>query len=227
MEKIKIMIAEDHKMFREAILTRISEASSRISIIGAAENGVELLEALKIDAPDIILLDLIMPEMDGWKVLQILKTDFPHVKAIIFSGEFEPAHVSHAILAGAAAFIDKWKGDERDIIAAIESVYDFGYYFNDKVSQEIIVALKKQKQIPPLLEDQYFSDREREIIDMICEGKQIKEIAVSLNLSQGTVKFHKGNIYKKTESNTNLDLLKYAISQGVYNVFQTKPRKKG
>lgn len=227
MKQIRIMIAEDHKMFREVISERITAVSSNIKVIGAVENGVQLLNAIKGNIPDIVLLDLIMPEMDGWEVMKILKREFSEIKTIIFSGEFQPSHVCHAILAGASAFIDKWKGDEREIVAAIENVYEFGYYFNDRVSQEIIIALKKQGQISNLVGDQSFSDREREIISQICEGNQIKEIAASLNLSHGTIKFHKGNIYKKTESNTNLDLLKYAISHGIYNVFESKTKKKG
>ena len=220
------MIAEDHKMFREVIAKSISEASSRIKVIATAENGIELMDAIKKNTPDIVLLDIYMPEMNGWKVLEILKVDFPSVKTIMFSGEFDNAHVAHTVLGGARAFLDKWKSDENDIIAAIESVYEHGYYFNDVASREIVISLKNSKQIPPLDEDPQFSEREKDVIELICEGKQIKEIAADLNISNGTVKYHKGNVFKKTDSNTNMDLLKYAISRGIFNVFQPKLIKK-
>ena len=213
------MIAEDHKMFREAIVERISEASTRIEIVGLASNGLELLELLNHSTTDIILLDISMPHMDGWQVLDRIKEDFTGIKTIIFSAEFDSAHVTQAILAGASAYIDKCSGDHNEIIAAIESVSEHGYYFNDIVSQEIILALKKNKQILPLDDEPSFSEREKEVIKQICDGKQVKEIATALHISGSTVKFHKNNVFRKTDSNTNVDLLRYAIRHGIYNVF--------
>lgn len=227
MEKIKVLVAEDHKMFRDAISERIAEASSRIDIVGKAGNGLEVVEILKTTIPDIILLDIYMPEMTGWQVLEVLKVDYPNVKAVMFSGEFDMGHVGQAIIGGAAAFVDKWKSDEKDIVAAIEGVYDYGYYFNDIVSQEIIIQLNKKKLAPLAGEEQEFTDREREVIDQICDGKQVKEIAAALNISIGTVKHHKNNVYKKTTTSSNVDLLKYCINKGIYNVFQYAAQKRG
>lgn len=218
MGKIKLMIAEDHKIFRDAICNLIAESSSRIEIIGVAENGVKLLELVSKYLPDIVLLDVYMPEMGGWEVLEIFRDRYPTIKTIMFSGEFDKVHVTHAILKGASAYIDKRKGDQDEIIAAIESVYDYGYYFNDLVAQEIVISLRRGKPISFSEETNKFSERELSVIEMICDGMQVKEIAASLNLSGGTIKFHKGNVFKKTESKTNMDLLKYAISKGIYNV---------
>ena len=217
MDKIKVMIAEDHKIFRETLKTSLPETSPRIKVIGASENGKELLEAINKNTPDVLLLDIYMPEMTGWEVLKILKAQYSEIKVVMFSGEFDQSTVGQAILSGAHAFIDKWKADQDEVIAAIESVYDYGYYFNDIVSQEIIIALKTK--VPMV--DQRFSEREKEVMNLICQGKQVKEIAESLHISPSTVKRHKESVYKKTVSETKMDLLKYAISRGIYNIDKT------
>lgn len=218
MEKINIMIAEDHKMFREVIAERISVASNRINIIGVAANGKELLDLIALTPPQIVLLDLNMPEMDGWTVLDFLKKNYPTIKIIIFSGEYSEFRVADAILNGASAFLDKWNSDENNLITAIESVFENGYYFDDFASQEIIIAMNAKKQISFLIDDQKFSETHIKIIQLICEGMQIKEISARLNISDSTVKYHKSNVFKKTESNTNLDILKYAVGKGIFNV---------
>ncbi len=213
------MIAEDHKMFRENLVRTLSETANNIAVIGAAEDGEQLLKLVKENQPDIVLLDLKMPELDGWEVLKVFKERFPDIRTIVFSGEFDKLNVSTSILNGARAFIDKWKGDHVEIITAVESVYKHGYYFNDLVAREVILSLKRNKNQLAIFQDSTnFSERELEIIRLICEGKQIKEMADLLNIASSTVKFHKGNVFKKTDSDSNIDLLKYAISKGIYNV---------
>lgn len=220
METITLMIAEDHKIFREAINDYIEESVSYVKILGVAENGIELLNLVRKNVPDVVLLDIYMPEMSGWEVLEVFREKHPTIKTIMFSGEFDNAHVTRAILKGAAAYIDKRKGDLDEIIAAVESVYRYGYFFNDIVAQEIVLTLRKGKQNPIIEEASKFSDRELAVIEMICDGMQVKEIAASLKLSGGTIKFHKSNVFRKTESRTNMDLLKYAITRGIYNIIQ-------
>lgn len=216
MKKIKIMVAEDQKMYREVIKEKIESTSSRIKVIGSAENGKELLSLVKVRPPDIVLLDIYMPEMNGWEALRVLRKNFPEIKIVMFSGEFNQAHVKLAVLEGASAYVDKWKSDETHLIAAIESVYEYGYYFNDLVAAEVVKEIGKNKDVV-LAND--FSVREIEVIDLICDGMQVKEIAAKLNISNSTVKYHKGSVFKKTKSKTNLDLLKYAIRKGIFNVF--------
>ena len=216
------MIAEDHKMFRETIVKTITETAPHVDVMGAAADGLELLELVKDRLPDIVLLDIKMPEMDGWEVLKVFKERYPSIKTIMFSGDFDKLNVASAILVGARAFIDKWKGDHLEIIAAVESVYYHGYYFNDLVAREVVLSLKKNKNQLPIFEnDTNFSEREIEIIRLICEGKQVKEMADHLNIASSTVKYHKGNVFKKTETESNLELLKYAITRGIYNVFES------
>ncbi len=222
MDKINLMIAEDHKMFRETIVRTITETAPNVEVIGAAADGLELLTLVKERQPDIVLLDIKMPEMDGWAVLQVFKDQYPNIKTIMFSGEFDKLNVANAVLVGARAFIDKWKGDHVELIEAIESVYRHGYYFNDLVAREIVISLKKNKnQLPVFENEKNFTEREIEIIRLICEGKHVKEMANHLNIASSTVKYHKGNVFKKTETESNLELLKYAITRGIYNVFDS------
>ncbi|PBQ34033.1 hypothetical protein CNR22_20370 [Sphingobacteriaceae bacterium] len=227
MKKIKMMVAEDHKLVRELLFKEIPLYSDRVEMVGAAKNGIELLQLLKEHIPDIILLDIYMPEMDGWKVLKVLQTDYPNIKTIMLSSEFDTLTVKEAILKGARAYIDKLDGTMEEIVAAIDSVSEDGFYFNDLIAQEIIIKLRSGKDISSL-EGESFSDREVEIMRMICDGMQVKEIAHSMNISAGTVKYHKANVFRKTESKTNMDLLKYAIRKGIFNnnIQQPKPRKK-
>lgn len=226
MEPIKLMIAEDHKLMRETLYREISEDAPNIEIIGVAENGQELLKLVRQSEPDVILLDIFMPLMSGLEVLAVLKKEYPAIRSIIFSSDYSDFAVGTAVLMGAAAYLDKVNSGTEAILAAIEAVHNFGYYFNHIAAKEIIKALEKDKKIYYLIEDKKFSEREIEVIRAICMDKQVKEIAAELGVSNGAIKYHKGNLFKKTESDATVDLVMYAVRHGIYIPSEKKQRPK-
>jgi DNA-binding NarL/FixJ family response regulator len=221
-ELITIMIAEDHPVMLKALATNISECSQKVNVIGLAKNGAVLMDLVKKRLPDMVILDIEMPIMDGFEVLELFKRDYPSIKTIIYSNTYSDYNVARAVLNGAAAYINKMSGDIDELINTIEKVREFGYHFNAKVAKELILMLHEQKKIYYLIENEKITEREIELLRLICAGKQIKQIAADMGISRGMVKLHKGNLLEKTESQTTVDLIIYAIRQGIFNLSEKK-----
>jgi two-component system, NarL family, response regulator, fimbrial Z protein, FimZ len=212
-----LMIAEDHVMTRKGLERDFKEHSNRVKVIGSVENGLELLELVQKEVPDFVLLDLTMPLMGGLEILKKFKQDYPSIKSIIYSSDYTEYLVAQTVLLGAAAYIDKLRGNLEEIIKTIDNICAHGYYFTELAALEIIKSLDRQKKIFFLIENQKFSEREIEIIKQICLNKQVKQIANDLNISRGAVKYHKSKLFEKTESEATVELVTYAIQQGIFN----------
>lgn len=210
--KIKVILAEDHEMFRELLARELIEQG--IDVIAQAENGLVLLEKVSLLEPDIVLLDLRMPEMDGHEVLKIFSKKYPKIKTIILSSDYSEFYVANVIINGASAYIAKNRAID-EVIKAINAVYNDGYYFNELISQQILEVLHSQKKIYYLINDKKFSEREIQVIQELCKDITPSKIAENLNISENTVQYHKNNIKKKTESETIISLVRYAIRQGI------------
>lgn len=223
MEKIKVMIAEDMKMFRDMLSEGLRVEN--IDLIGVAENGKVLIELVKLNLPDIVLLDLRMPEMDGEAVLKVFSKDFPGIKTIILSDNCTDYYIANVIINGAAAYLRK-DSPFSEVIKAIEYVYKNGVYFNEVISEEILDQFRSEKRITYIIENAKFSKREIQILIEVCKNKQIKQIAADLGISQGTVKYHKGQLFEKTESEATVDLVLFAIRQGIFNPEDKNVKKK-
>ena len=135
-EKIKIIIVDDHRIFVDS-LSRLLKAERRLSVIGSALNGEELLELLKKLTPDIIILDLEMPIMDGHEVFKRIKKLYPHIKIIILSGFLEDSFVHHFMGKGANAVLAK-ECDHEILLDAIYTVREKNYYFDPEISQALL-----------------------------------------------------------------------------------------
>lgn len=208
--KIKIILVEDHISARQAY-SRVIEDEVNLSVIGEASNGAELLDLLKESLPDVILLDLEMPVLNGYKTLPILKVQYPEIKVIVLSTHNEAYLVASLLQNGANSFLPK-NCSLEDIILAINKVYLEGYFFDASISKLIVKDLITNSNSLRL------SDQEIKVLKLFCDGKSYKEIAESLYISLNTVKFHLKNIYKKTEMPSIASLVKYAIRNGITEV---------
>jgi DNA-binding NarL/FixJ family response regulator len=213
---IKLIIAEDQELMRKSFIALLKEDQD-FEIIAEASNGKELLEILKHTTPDVVLLDIEMPVMNGREALEIINKRFPDVKVIMLSMHAGPHFISELMARGARAFLPK-NCDPDALFEAIHTVSSEGYYFDKSISEAMLRGLQREKSINPLLEELSLSDRETEILKEICEGKTNRQIAEALNISIGTVDFHRGNIYKKTRSKNLVELLKYAIKNGIISL---------
>ncbi|MEO6303867.1 MAG: response regulator transcription factor [Bacteroidia bacterium] len=204
-EFIKIIITDDHKLFADAI-TKTLQCETNLFVIGTAYNGEELLDLLPHKTPDIILLDVEMPVMDGRKTLDIIQKRFPSVKVIIISMHFSETLMKEFIDKGASGFVPKGEGIEI-LVQAINLVHETGDCF--KLSETITSAIDNRSK--NFLQKHYnLSKRELEVLRLICMGKLNKEVSAILNIVERTVEFHKKNIHVKTGLLTQAELVLFA-----------------
>lgn len=208
------MLADDHNLGRQTFSAYLENNSKEIKVIGEAENGLKLLELLEIKIPDIVILDLEMPVLDGYKTLNVLVEKYPAIKTIILSTHYNEFFISELMLMGACAYLPK-NCFAEEVFETITKVYTEGFCFNNMVSRQVLNTLVGERKLQYLVSERILSEREIEVLQEICNEKQGKEIAEALNISENTVAFHKRNIYVKTNSSTLVGLVKYAIRTGI------------
>lgn len=204
MSLIKIAIVDDHQIVIDG-LQLLLESAPQVQVVSVATNGFELLEQLqkKIIDPDILILDLMMPVISGYEFSLIMKKEFPHVKVMILSMNLDGKVVGELIEnAAIEGFLSK-SISKKELIAAIEKVYEGGQYF----SEEVIKELEKYAKIEDQREEFRLSARELEVIGLIAKGCTNKQIAAHLFLSEKTVETHRKNIFRKTQTHNVGSLL--------------------
>ncbi|MFL0249291.1 response regulator [Clostridium neuense] len=210
MEKINILIADDQTLMCDGLKT-ILELEENFNVMGTAKNGEEVLELCKANKPDLILMDIRMPKMDGVKCTKILKTLYPEIKVLVLTTFNDTEYIIEALNYGAAGYILKdIEGDA--LIKAINDAYkgslmmpaSVAKKLAEKLSQSTVVvnAHKEEK----VLKD--FSQREEEIAKMMTMGFNNKQIASSLFISEGTVKNYISNIYSKLGTSDRFEAVK-------------------
>ncbi|MEQ9412204.1 MAG: response regulator transcription factor [Cyclobacteriaceae bacterium] len=204
---IKIIIADDHAMFREGIVSLIS-TEKNIAFVGEAKNGSELLELLQLDLPDVVLLDIEMPGMDGLETAKKIKKQFPAVKVLALTMHSQSAFVKNMIKAGATGYILKNSG-KSELIKAIETVYKGDTYFADEAMDSVMQGLRNNE-----INDSPLSSREIQIIKLIANQMTSTEIAKELHLSPMTVETHRKNILLKLGLRNVAGLIKFAFQKG-------------
>ena len=209
-------MAEDHKSARQAYISML-EDEENFAVIGDAGNGVDLLKLMERKIPDIVITDLEMPVMNGFQLLETIKERHKDVKVIILSMHDEDYYVSELILRGANAYLPK-RCELDDIIYTINKVHRDGFYFTHPVSKMVVSSSLSDKKFKPYYEELGLTIRELEVLKLICEEKPNKIIAEILDISLPTVDFHRQSIYKKTQSNSLVGLVKYAVKNGITDI---------
>jgi len=213
---IHIGIIDDHLVLRQGLITLLKEYEN-LNVIISANNGKELMEALKTNKPNIILLDIEMPVMNGREALAKINANYPKIKVIMLSQHFEDGYIIEFIKNGACAFLPK-NCDIDKIVDAITYVHEHGYYYDNKVSLAMATMLKKNPSYNRIPNHNEFTKKENIIIKLICSKKSNAEIADELNVSVRTVESHRYKISKKTQTNNTMDLVEYAIKNGILNL---------
>jgi len=208
----KVLIADDHQLFREGLVNLLSSAPD-VEVIAEAEDGKDATEkAIKLK-PDVILIDIGMPNMNGIEATRVLKKDLPDLKIIAVSMHSDRQFVKGILEAGADGYLLK-NCTYRQLIDAIESVKSGKKYLSDDITEMII----KGYLDPGETETESYtelSEREMEILKLYAEGKSTREISEKLFISVKTVGTHKQHILEKLGLKTNADLVKYAIKEGL------------
>jgi DNA-binding NarL/FixJ family response regulator len=209
MMKYKVMLVDDHKLFRKG-LRMLIDALNRFEVAAEASNGFEFLNLLDQGLPDIVMLDIAMPEMDGIEAARQALIKFPDLKIITLSMFGEQDYYFKMVDAGVKGFLLK-NSDFSEVKMALETVMDGGNYFSRELLMNLVNSLKNSPE--DLTPDSPLSDREKEIILLICKGMSTQEIADSLCLSKRTVDSHRANILLKTGCRNTASLVVYAIKE--------------
>ncbi|MFA5816732.1 MAG: response regulator transcription factor [Bacteroidales bacterium] len=207
--KYKVMLVDDHKLFRKG-LRMLIDTLNRFEVAGEASNGIEFLNMLDQSKPDIVMLDIAMPEMDGIEAARLALMKFPDLKIITLSMFGEQDYYFKMVDAGVKGFLLK-NSDFTEVKMALETVMEGGNYFSRELLMNLVNSLKNSPE--ELTPDSPLSDREKEIILLICKGMSTQEIADSLCLSKRTVDSHRANILLKTGCRNTASLVVYAIKE--------------
>src|SRR3954471_17759045 len=209
MKRIRILLADDHAVVRHGF-RMILEAQPDMEIAGEAGNGreaVSLAEALK---PDIVVMDVAMPELNGIEATRRLTAAVPHTRVVALSMHKDSVYVREILRAGARGYLLK-DSPAGDLVSAVRSVASGESYLSPGVSNAVLDDYRKHVTNPIDL----LTSREREVLQLIAEGKTNKEIAVVLNLSVYTVDAHRGRIMEKLNLHSINELVRFAVRNGL------------
>lgn len=212
---IKILIADDHQLFREGLINLLSD-TKEIEIVAHAENGKDAVDKALIHQPDIVIMDIGMPVLNGIEATAFLKNSMPNIKIIALSMHADKQYIRGMLEAGASGYMFK-NCTYHELIVAIHTVYAGDKYFSKEITNIIIHEyLGKGEDIP--YKDPRLSERESEMLKLFAEGKTSREISELLFVSVKTVSTHKQNILEKLELKSTTDIVKYAIKKGIISI---------
>jgi len=216
MSQIKVIIVDDHELFRLGIRTAIENRYPDISVVGEASSGALFFGLLKITAVDVVLLDISLPDMSGIEIARRLKTEYPAVKILAFSADNSASTINQMLQIGIEGFISKLKSNPDTLAEALRSVEQGVEYFGSDISdmiRQIYLSKKKTTQV-----SSEFSEQEKRIIECCHEGLPVKLIANRIGISINTVNWHKSNIFRKLGINNSLEMVKYAVKNGIIRI---------
>ncbi|KAB8156057.1 response regulator [Kordia sp. TARA_039_SRF] len=216
---INVGIADDHSLFREGIRLIIDDYENT-QLTLEAENGQDLLTKLQNNTPDVILLDLEMPKMDGVETLRYLTENsiYPDLKIIVLTMHKEARMIAYLMELGANGYLMK-DAEPREFEEAIRTVYEEGHYFNESVSQAMLKSLKdKSGKVPTLKNNYQLTSREMEVLQLIAKGLTTSEIGEKLFLSKRTIEGHRKNLISKLGARNTATLIVKAVKEGLISV---------
>ncbi len=211
--RIKILVADDHPVVRRGISSCLAR-QEHLEIVGEAADGYETLQKARDLAPDIILMDIHMPQMNGLAVTELLRKERPEIKVLILSMHSDADYVLRIIQSGAQGYVLKVAPTE-ELVRAIETVSAGETYFSSDVAR---IALNQFVRGGGEAGAAQLTNREREVLVQIAEGRSNKEIASQLGVGVRTVETHRERIMRKLDIHTVAGLTKFAVAKGLINI---------
>ena len=210
---IKVAIADDHHLFRTGVRTSLS-ARKDIHMVAEAENGMQLLNLLKHVKPDVILLDIQMPIMDGLATLPEIKKLYPDVKVIMLSMHNDHSMITRMMEIGANSYLTK-ESDSETIYQAIKTCYEQEFFFNELTNKALLTGLRTKRSDLPGQIEVNLSEKEMKVLKLMCEEKTTKEIADIVDISPRTVEAIRDKLKTKTGAKSMAGLVMYAVKSGI------------
>ena len=214
---VRVILVDDHEIFLEGMSALLAQ-QPEIEIVAQVKSGRAAIEATKTHAPDVVLMDLSMPEMNGIEATRQICRQSPAVKVLVLSMHAEDRFVSGALTAGAAGYLVK-DCSVREAMRAIRTVVDGQCYLSPSIAGSVLQSYRSQlgeAQMTPSIFP--LTDREREVLRLIAEGFETEAIASQLNESVQTVTAHREHIMDKLDIHSTAGLTKYAVSRGLTSV---------
>ncbi len=217
-EPIKVIIADDHVLYRAGVKTALS-AKKDVKVIAEADNGMHLLNMLKMIPADVILLDIQMPIMDGITALPEIKKIAPDTKVIMLTMMDDHSMITKLMELGANSYLTK-TSDSEIIYEAIKTCFEQEYYFNQLTNKALLTNLKQRNVATPqkmMQQEANLNDKEMLILKLMCEEKSTKEIADLVDLSPRTVEAIRDKLKVKTGAKSTAGLIMYAVKHKILN----------
>jgi two-component system, NarL family, response regulator NreC len=214
MSKISVLLVEDHHVVRKGISYLLS-LEADIDIVGEAEDGNEGIQMAKELCPDIIILDITMPNLNGIDAVRRIRKSVPNAKVIILTMHTREQYIRQALREGASGYLLK-ESTQEELVNAIKTVYKGDVALSPSISKFVFNEYVKQsdhKQEVDSLE--LLTDRERQVLRLIAEGKTNKDIAKCLDISKSTVNIHRTNVMQKLDIHDTVGLVRYSIEKGI------------
>ncbi|MBZ5857265.1 response regulator transcription factor [Flavihumibacter profundi] len=214
MTVIKVAIADDHKIFRKGVILSLRPFTN-IKFVQEAENGQELIDGLPSSEPDVILMDLRMPQKDGIETTKVIAKQYPNIHIVVLTMFEDERFVTHLMEIGANGYLLK-SADPTEIRRAIMDVAEKGYYLNNFVNRILLKkSHAKQKVVPSLSSEITLTDREKDVIKFICMEFTAQEIAQKMDVSPRTVEAIKDRLMEKFGSKNTAGLVFFAVKNNL------------
>lgn len=205
MNKIKLILADDHPLIREGFKSLLGK-NDTFEIVGEAETGKELIDLVSVTSPDIILVDITMPQLNGLDAIEQLRKEYPLLKCMVLTMHEEREYILKALKNGAHGYVLK-NIERAELERAIHAVYNGQKYFSSVVMSILAESVgKKENAVYPDI-----TPREKEVLELVAGGRSTKQIADKLNISIRTVESHRINMLKKFDVSNTAELIKRAI----------------
>lgn len=215
-KNINVLLVDDHSVVRQGCRTILSQRKG-ITVIGEAATGHEAIEKTDALRPDIVVMDLNIPGMNGIEALRRIRAKHEQVQVIILSVHTDEAYVYRALEAGAAGYVVK-QGAGKELLDAVEAALSGNMYLSPAISRSVVRSYLKRPSSPARLIEDPLTPKEREVLQLLTEGLSNKAIAQRLTASPRTVETHRHNLMKKLDIHTLPGLVKYAIRKKIISV---------
>ncbi len=218
---IKVILADDHVVVRKGLATLI-ESEMDIEVIGEVSDGKEAIELTREAKPDVVIMDISMPNLNGLEATRRIKSEMPEVRVLALTVHSDDEYIFRILRAGASGYLLK-KTAPDELISAIRTLHGGGAYLGSSISESVVQAFRERPS-PWEAESKYdeLTDREREILQLIAEGNTTKDIAEKLYISTNTVSTHRKNLMEKLGIHSIAGLTQYAIQKGLVEVEATE-----
>lgn len=209
MNPLRVLLVDDHALFREGLAALLSSRAGW-QVVGQAEDGREAVPLARETQPDLILMDIKMPGMDGLEATRLIKAEMPDIKVVMLTVSEEDEDLFAAIRSGAQGYLLK-SLDSIDLFALLEDLATGEAVISPSLAWNILAAMTEEEETP----EETLTPREKDVLERVVEGATNKEIAAALGITEHTVKFHLRNVLQKLHLRNRSEVVAYALRQGL------------